>query len=117
MITREEIAAETENTLGEAEQMMWLSIFRSYPSFRSDLYPDVATKLAAVEGIPAKQLLAALRKIEDLGSDTTRLEGGRYALNDDPVRDRHALVAYALAVLYDSLGSSSAFAPFLVVCD
>jgi hypothetical protein len=101
MLTRDEIAAEAPNNLNAVEQAMWLTLFRDHPNFSADRYPDAANKLSTVADTPAKQLLAALRKIEEIGADTARLEGGRSALNYDPVRDRKALVDYGLSVLYE----------------
>lgn len=113
MITRAEIAEETENSLSEVEQSMWLALFRDHPGYTLQRYPDVATKLTTVEGVKAKQLLAALRKIEALGADTVRLEGGRDGIDVDPVRDRNALVSYGLSVLYERHISS--MPPFFTV--
>ena len=101
MITREEIAAETAGSLSETEQYLWLALFREYPGYSVVRYPGIEGNLATVQGVKAKQLLAALRKIEEIGSETSRIEGGRSGLDVDPVRDRNALVGYALGVLYD----------------
>ncbi len=112
MITRQEIAAE-EDLLSPVAQALWLALFRSYPANTGD-YPALATKLEAAHGVTAQQLNAALRKIEEIGAGTVRIEGGKDALNYDPVRDRKELIAYGLAVL-DETGDGCSTPPAFIV--
>jgi hypothetical protein len=54
----------------------------------------------------SKHLSAIVAAIDEPGDDsTTKLKGGRDGLDDDPVRDREALLAEALGLIYGSLFS------------
>jgi hypothetical protein len=114
MITRAEIAAEN-NVLSTQERALWLTLFRSHPSYAAETYPNLVQQLASAAGVTAQQLLAALRKIEAIGDGTVRLSGGSKGLDYDQVRDRNELIGYGLAVLYDSVVISSSVPPFTVV--
>jgi hypothetical protein len=114
MLTRTEIAAEA-TTLTPEEQALWLTLFRSYPGYSLATHPEAAEKLGDVEGVEAQQLLAALRKIEEIGAGTIRLEGGRDALDYDQRRDRYELIAYGLSVLFETSEEVISVPAFMVV--
>lgn len=102
MVTREEIAAQDENDWNDEARSLWLTLFRQYPGYSPTRFPDVAAKLAAVQGYDAKKLLAVLVKIEEIGSGTIKIEGGGEGLDFDQERDRNELIAFGLSVLYDT---------------
>jgi hypothetical protein len=108
MLTREEIANEGTELTPE-EQSIWLTLFRQHPKYSSARYPDAVPKLAAARDVTAQQLLAALRKIEEIGAGTVKLEGGRQGMDFDQVRDRNDLIAYGLAALFDTSTASKPF--------
>jgi hypothetical protein len=53
----------------------------------------------------SKHLSAIVAAIDEGDDSTTKLKGGRDGLDDDPVRDREALLAEALGLIYGSLFS------------
>jgi hypothetical protein len=106
MITEAEVNAIQNSDLAnghltDVQQRLVLSLFRQSPSYDAVTYPDVIERLARISGLGAKIMLCALRKCARLGASTTKITGGKDALDFDTERDREGLVVYMLCQLYD----------------
>lgn len=107
MLTEAEVNAINPTTdlargyLTDVQQRLVMALFRQSPSYDAVTYPDAIERLARVNGLGAKIMLAALRKAAKLGASTLKITGGRDALDHDLERDREALVVYMLCQLYD----------------
>lgn len=90
-------------SLSPTSQAVWLSLIRQNARYRSAVlgFQNLENALAAVDGLKAKQLNAALDLIEAVGVGEIGIKGGDDAVDYSQARERDALIDYGLSVLYD----------------
>lgn len=103
MLTDEEVAAEA-TTITAVRQSLLVMELRRAPSCVANpaLYPGLADVVAAAADEQAQILNAGLRKLQALGSKSTKLRSQDIGLDTDKERDRNIMREWLLAGLFES---------------
>lgn len=105
--SRAEVDAQASNleppdtgTLPTADQKDARALVRQLADYESLMYPDLDAKLAAVSGYEAQQILAALKRVNDLDQDmdTLQIQGLLTSKEDN---DRTGWAQFIRSVLFD----------------
>jgi hypothetical protein len=102
MLTKAEITAASPN-LDDVDIQMWLSLIRSNPDYKANvvLFPNLEDTLNDASGDTAGKMLNALSaRIQALGIGVVEIRAGDEGLWYNQQKERDALVAYALSILY-----------------
>ena len=102
MLTKAEITA-APATLDAVDIEMWLSLIRANQYYRDNiiLFPDVESELDNASGDTKGKMLNALSaKIQAMGVGVVEIRNGDEGLWYSQQKERDALVAYALSILY-----------------
>ncbi len=101
MLTPDEISSASE-TLTAATRAVVITLVRQFSGYSPNLFPDLETTVDAATTIQIQQLNVLVDKLNDVGTGSTKLQGGKKAVNYDQTRDRDELLRAILAVLYDA---------------
>lgn len=106
MLTKAEIQSASA-TLDAVDTEMWLSLIRANQYYRDNiiLFPDIEAELDNASGDTKGRMLNALSaKIQAMGVGVVEIRNGDEGLWYSQQKERDALVAYALSILYPVIG-------------
>ncbi len=103
MLTESEVSGEA-TTISAVRQALLVMELRRTPSYVANpaLYLGLVDLVAAASGTTAQILNAGLRKLEGLGSKTSRLHLRDLGLDTDKERDRNVMREFLLSSLYEA---------------
>lgn len=105
MLTKTEILA-APATMDDVDRAMVITLVQDDEYYRENkvIYPDLAGRLAAIDGTAqARMVNATLDKIEALGVGEIKLHTPEDGLDYDQSAERTALIRYMLSILYDAV--------------